>query len=79
MILPVGLSIWAIVAGYAGLLSLIPLFPPIAIFCGLMALRDIKQHPQLHGKGRAIFGIVMGVPFLVFWVLAFAVTIFGPR
>jgi len=61
MLLPVGRSMWAIAAGYLGLFSLIGCAAPFAIFCGIMALRDIKQHPQRHGKGRAIFGIVMGV------------------
>jgi len=68
MLLPVGRSVWAIAAGYLGLLSLVGCAAPFAIFCGIMALRDIKQHPERHGQGRAIFGIVMGViglPILV--------------
>lgn len=60
MMLPVGRSVWAIAAGYLGLFSLI-LFPaPLALVCGIVAIRDIKRHPHLHGMGRAIFGIVMG-------------------
>jgi hypothetical protein len=62
MLLPVGRSVWAIVAGYLGLFSLFGgCTAPLAIFCGIMALRDIKHHPDRHGMGRAIFGIVMGV------------------
>jgi len=61
MLLPVGRSVWAIAAGYFGLFSLIGCGAPPAIFCGIMALRDIRRNPQLHGQGRAIFGIVMGV------------------
>ena len=69
ILLPVGRSMWAILAGYAGLMSPI-LFPaPLAVFFGVMALRDIKLHPELHGKGRAIFGLVMGVPFSLLLVL----------
>ena len=69
MLLPVGRSIWAIAAGYLGLFSLIGCASPFAIFCGIMALRDIKQHPDRHGKGRAIFGIVMGVIGLPLFVM----------
>lgn len=60
LILPVGRSGLAIVAGYLGLLSFIPLFGPIAIIVGVLAIRDIKAHPDKHGMGRAIFGIVAG-------------------
>lgn len=59
-ILPVGRSGWAIAAGYLGLLSLLGIFGPPALICGLVALNDIRKHPEKHGKGRAWFGIVMG-------------------
>jgi hypothetical protein len=26
-----------------------------------VAVRDIKKHPERHGMGRAIFGLVMGM------------------
>ena len=59
-VLPVGLSGWAIAAGYLGLLSLL-LFPaPFALFCGIMAVRDIRRNPTKRGMGRAIFGLVLG-------------------
>ncbi len=60
MLLPVGRSIWAIVAGYLGLISILALPGPFALFCGIMAIIDIRKHPDRHGMGRAIFGIVMG-------------------
>ncbi len=61
-LLPVGRSTWAIVAGYAGLLSL-GCFPLgfVGVICGVVAIRDIRQHPNRHGMGRAIFGIVTGI------------------
>ena len=65
MLLPVGLSPYAIVAGYLGLFSLICLPAPLAIIFGWLALRDIKKNPRLHGKGRAWFGIIMGVIFTI--------------
>jgi hypothetical protein len=65
MLLPVGRSGWAIAAGYFGLFSLIILPAPLALFSGIMAIRDIRKsrddpHPK-HGMGRAVFGLVMGV------------------
>jgi len=60
-LLPVGRSGWAIAAGYLGLLSFI-LFPaPLALICGILAIRDIRKHPDRHGMGRAVFGLIMGI------------------
>ena len=59
-ILPVGRSGWAIAAGYLALFSILLLPAPFAIACGFLAIRDIRRHPEKHGMGRAIFGIVMG-------------------
>jgi hypothetical protein len=61
MLLPVGRSIWAIAAGYLGLLSVLGCFGPIAVIVSLVAIRDIKSHPERHGMGRAVFGLVMGI------------------
>ncbi len=60
LLLPVGRSGWAIAAGYAGLLSLVPVFAPVALILGIVAVFDIRRHPHKHGMGRAIFGIIMG-------------------
>ena len=62
-LLPVGRSGWAIAAGYLGLLSVIPIFAPVALILSLVAISDIRRHPHRHGMGRAIFGLVMGVIF----------------
>lgn len=59
-VLPVGRSGWAIAAGYLGLFSVVAIGAPFALLTGILALRDIKRRPGLGGKGRAIFGIVMG-------------------
>ena len=65
ILLPVGRSLWAIAAGYAGLFAVL-LFPaPVALILGVVAIVDIKRHPDKHGLGRAIFGVVMGVLFTV--------------
>jgi hypothetical protein len=69
MLLPVGRSIWAIAAGYAGLLAVTGCFAPLALLLGLIAIWDIRQHPEKHGMGRAIFGLVMGAIFTIFLIL----------
>ena len=61
MLLPVGRSGWAIASGYLGLCSFFPILGPFAIFTGIMAIRAMRRDPKLHGMGRAVFGIVMGI------------------
>lgn len=63
MLLPVGRSPWAIVAGYLGLISVLFVPAPLAIITGLLAIRHIRRTPNTHGMGRAIFGLVMGIVF----------------
>lgn len=65
--LPIGRSGYAIAAGYLGLLSVLGVFGPFAILFGVMALYDIGRHPEKSGKGRAVFGIVMGTVFTIIW------------
>lgn len=60
-ILPVGRSGLAVAAGYAGLFSAVLVFAPLAILLGILALKDIKKNPKKMGKGRAVFGLVMGI------------------
>ena len=72
-VLPVGTSGWAIAAGYLGLFSLICFPAPFAVFCSLMAIRDLRRNPKLSGWGRAIFGLVLGTlgsGFLLFGIIA---------
>ncbi|MCY2931221.1 MAG: DUF4190 domain-containing protein [Planctomycetota bacterium] len=64
MLLPVGRSGLAIAAGYLGLISILVVPAPLAVWLGIWAIRDIQRsqgtdNPK-HGMGRAIFGIVMG-------------------
>ena len=65
MLLPVGRSGWAIAAGYFGLFAVLFLPAPIALVLGIVAVRDIRKHPDRHGMGRAIFGLVMGILFTI--------------
>ncbi len=83
MLLPVGRSGWAIAAGYLGLLSLACFPAPLAIITGCIALWDIHRHPEKHGMGRAIFGIVMGtlasIPLFVYLALVVYWALGGKR
>ena len=68
MLLPVGRSGWAIAAGYVALFGIV-IFPlaPLGGVLALLAVRDIRRHPQRHGMGRAVFALVIGAA----WMLAF--------
>jgi hypothetical protein len=77
-LIPVGRSLWAIAAGYAGLFAVLCFPAPIALLLGIVAIRDIKRHPDKHGMGRAIFGLVMGILFTIPLILGI-VGIIGER
>ena len=72
-VLPVGRSGWAIAAGYLALFSVLLIPAPFALACGLMGMRDIKRHPEKHGMGRAIFGVVMGALGVTVSVILFLI------
>jgi hypothetical protein len=81
LIMPVGTSIWAIIAGYLGLFAVLCLPAPLALIMGIVAVWDIRRNPRRHGMGRAIFGIVMGaifsVPLLFFLIATIAQALRG--
>ena len=64
MLIPVGRPVSAIAAGYLALFGILPLiglpFSIGAIICGVVALKAIREDPQLSGAGRAWFGIIVG-------------------
>ena len=64
-VIPINTSGLAIAAGYVGLISVLCLPAPFALLLGFLALRHLKKNPKMHGKGRAIFAIVMGGLFTV--------------
>lgn len=71
MLLPVGRSPLAIVSGYLGLISILLIPAPFALLTGILAMMDIKKHPEKHGMGRAIFGMVMGGLFSLALLMVF--------
>ena len=79
MLLPVGRSVLAIVAGYLGLISVLVFPAPFALLVGVLAIVDIRRHPEKHGLGRAIFGVLMGAAgtiLLVFFVISLMTSAF---
>lgn len=63
------ISCEAIAAGYLGLISVLPLFGVFAIALGCYALAVLKKNPELCGRGRAIFGIVMEIVFTTLYAV----------
>jgi hypothetical protein len=74
-ILPVGLSPWAIAAGYMGLFAILFLPAPLAVIFGLIAIRDIRLHPRRRGMGRAVFGLVMGAVCTIGFFIMLAIAL----
>lgn len=61
----------AAIAGYLGIFSIIPLVGLLAMVAGMLAIRDIRRHPQKQGIGRARFAIAIGVVMSVVWAALF--------
>jgi hypothetical protein len=61
-LIPTGRPWQTIVAGYVGIVTLFAWFlGPVSIGVGVAGLRAAKR-TRSHGRGRAIFAIVVGVP-----------------
>jgi sugar phosphate permease len=61
MVVPIGRSWLAIAAGYLGLFALLLVPAPLALIVGVLAILDLRRHPEKHGMGRAVFGVVAGL------------------
>lgn len=61
----------AAIAGYLGVFSIIPMVGLLAVMAGMLAVRDIRRHPQKQGIGRARFAIAIGVVLSVVWAALF--------
>ena len=74
MLVPVGRSGWAIVAGYLGLVGWL-IFPlgPFALLTAWLGHRAIRADPHAHGMGRVVLGYIggaIGTALLLFFVFA---------
>jgi Domain of unknown function (DUF4190)/WXG100 protein secretion system (Wss), protein YukD len=77
LVMPVGRPASAIAAGYLGLFSLLPFFGIIAIIVSVVALRTLKRNPHLHGRGRAWFGLVMGIMTTLLYLVPIVLGLIG--
>jgi hypothetical protein len=76
LLVPLGRSGWAILAGYLGLVSVLVLPAPFAILCGVLAIKDIRKNPHKLGLVRAWFGIIAGsIGLIALFVLIVAASI----
>ena len=69
LVSPVGRSSWAIVAGYAGLLSFFIVPAPIAIVLGIVAIAHVRRSGT-RGLGRSIFAVAAGTAGTIVLVLS---------
>ena len=67
LLLPVGRPALAIAAGYLGLFALLPFVGFVTLIVSWLAIRKLKRHPELSGRGRAYFGLIMGVITSLLW------------
>jgi hypothetical protein len=77
MLLPVGRSGWAIAAGYMGLFATLCFPAPVAIILGVIAIVHLRRNPKLHGWGRAVFGLAMGIVFTILAVTMLILSTLG--
>lgn len=75
-IIPVNRTILSICAGYLAIMAIaIPILAPLALLIGILALVDLKKHPEKLGRGRAWFGVIIGgivtilLTVLIMWFL----------
>lgn len=68
-LLPVGRSGWALAAGYLGLFAVLTLPAPLALFCGIMGIRDIRRNPKKHGMGRCVLAVITGGLFTLLLIM----------
>lgn len=71
ILLPVGRSGYAIMAGYLGLFAVLGIFAPFAILFGILGILDIRKNKDKHGMGRAVFGIAMGAISIIAYLYVF--------
>lgn len=73
LLLPVGRTGLSIAAGYLGLLAVIPFIAPLTLIVSILAWRDLRRRPGMHGSGRVLFGLIMGVGMTVLLVIGVAI------
>jgi hypothetical protein len=69
------MAVWAMITGIGSLLCCCAwiIIAPVAIVLGAVALAQLKNHPELTGRGFALVGIILGIVAIVIYA---AVTVF---
>jgi hypothetical protein len=75
------MAVWAMVTGIGSLLCCCIWFlvAPVAIVLGAVALSQLKNHPELTGRGFAIVGIVLGIVAIVIWASFYVFCFLNPE
>ncbi len=59
-LVPVNRTGLSIAAGYLGLFAIALIPAPVALAVSIFALRELRTKPDVGGRGRSWFGLVMG-------------------
>ena len=78
-VIPLNPSALAVIAGYVGMFSILAIPAPFAILFGVLALRDLKRHPEKTGSGRAWFGIIVGTFFTLIFGFFLVASLMDPK
>lgn len=70
--MPVIADAYERLSGSVVIFAILCLPAPLAIALGTAAVVDLRRNPNLHGWGRAVFGLVMGVTFTIVEIAAIA-------
>jgi len=75
------LAVWAMVTGICSLLCCCAwiLVAPLAIVLGAVALSQLKNHPELTGRGFAMVGIILGILALVIYAVTTVFVFLNPE
>ncbi|MBI3724808.1 zinc ribbon domain-containing protein [bacterium] len=76
-VLPVNVSPLALIAGYLGLFSILIIVAPVGLLVSILAIHDLKKHPEKSGWGRAIFGLGSSILFTGILIFALLAAAFG--
>jgi purine-cytosine permease-like protein len=72
------MAVWAMVAGILSV-PCCQILGLVAVVLGVVALSQLKQHPELAGRGFAITGIVLGALALLIVIMAVVIFILSPQ
>jgi hypothetical protein len=72
------MAIWAMITGIMSIVCCCQILGPVSIVLGVVALSQLKQHPDLRGSGFAIAGIVLGAVALLMLIISAVYFVLNP-